>query len=56
MAMEWHSHGGLRLVKVPVDVEELLNWCRVRNIPVDGEARSSVVTEKLRQHDAGPPK
>ena len=54
LAMEWHSRGGLRLEKVPVDVEELLQWCLTRNLPVDGETRSLFVTEILRQRDATP--
>lgn len=54
LAMEWHSRGGLRLERVAVDVEELLRWCLIRNLPVDGEARSLFVSEKLRRRDATP--
>ncbi len=34
-------------MKVPVDPEQLLAWCQSHNIPVNGEARSRYVTEKL---------
>jgi hypothetical protein len=30
-----------------VEVEQLLEWCKSQNIPVNGEARSRYVAEKL---------
>jgi diphthamide synthase (EF-2-diphthine--ammonia ligase) len=39
---------GLRLVKISVDVEELLQWCLAENHPVNGETRSKYAAEKLR--------
>ena len=38
---------GLKLVKVEVDVEELLAWCNKRSLPVDGESRSVFASYKL---------
>ncbi|MFW6334559.1 MAG: hypothetical protein ACOC0W_04740 [Desulfosalsimonas sp.] len=34
---------------VYVDVAELLNWCRSRNRPLDGEARTDYIEEKLEE-------
>ena len=41
------NRNGLQCVKVAVEVKELLNWCQNLNIPVNGEARSRFVSEKL---------
>ena len=41
------NRNGLQCAKVAVEVEELLQWCQSQNIPVNGEARSRYVTEKL---------
>lgn len=32
---------------IDIDVTELLRWCKSRNRPLDGEARSDYVEEKL---------
>ncbi|MDD1722943.1 MAG: type I 3-dehydroquinate dehydratase [Methanothrix sp.] len=32
-----------------VDVEELLQWCNKRGVPVNGESRSSYAADKLRE-------
>ncbi len=37
---------GLRMVKVEVDVPELVAWCKKRGIPLDGEARGAFVAMK----------
>lgn len=37
--------------KVPVDVEELLAWCRERKRPVDGQARSQYVAWLMRERE-----
>ena len=42
---------GMRPKKVALDLDELLNWCLIRNLPLDGEARSTFVAEKLREAD-----
>ena len=44
---------GLSLVKVDVDVEELLAWCQRRKIPVNGEARASFTSAKLQELSEG---
>lgn len=33
-------NAGVKLVKVPVDVTELVSWCRQRGKPIDGDARA----------------
>ena len=40
---------GLHIVKVDVNVEELIAWCRKKKIPVDGKARSRYAAHKLQQ-------
>ena len=40
---------GYHLRKVDIDVEELLGWCKVHNLSVDGAARSKFAAEKLRE-------
>jgi 23S rRNA A2030 N6-methylase RlmJ len=39
---------GIVLVKVPIDVSQLIEWCRNRNIPIDGEARAQYVVEVMK--------
>ena len=39
---------GVSLQKVDIDVNALLMWCGMRNLPVDGKSRARFVTEKLR--------
>jgi hypothetical protein len=43
---------GMKLVKVPVDVAELVSWCEQRNIPIDAAARAQFVVDTLRQRGA----
>jgi hypothetical protein len=43
---------GLKLVKVPVDVTDLVTWCRQRGKPIDADARAQYVAEALRQRGA----
>ncbi len=40
---------GASFVKVDVDVEELLNWCREKGVKIDGAARSEFVLYKLQR-------
>jgi hypothetical protein len=47
-SMKKLMRSGLRLVKISVDVEELLHWCLAGNRPVNGETRSTYAAEKLR--------
>ncbi|NLF38136.1 hypothetical protein GX586_01735 [bacterium] len=44
---------GINLVKVDVDVDELVAWCRSQGRPVDGDARSLFVTHKIRLGNRG---
>ena len=39
---------GIHAEKVHINISELLDWCADKKCPVDGEARSSFVTDKLR--------
>jgi hypothetical protein len=40
---------GLRVVKVDVEISELMLWCESQRIPLDGEARSNYAAFKLHQ-------
>ncbi len=40
---------GVNVVKTPVDVNELLEWCQSHGRPVDGKARAAFVLEKVRE-------
>lgn len=54
--LETMKSKGLNPVKVDVDTEELLGWCRSRDLPVDSKARAGFVTEKLQKiYQATPP-
>jgi len=54
---EWRSNiektiqemnsGGLVIHKVPVDVHELVSWCKSKDIQIDGKARSEFAAYKL---------
>ena len=43
---------GKEIEKIDVDVEELINWCEKKNVPIDGKARARFAAEKFRQKDA----
>lgn len=40
---------GVPLIKVPVDVQDLVGWCQARNIPIDAKARAEYVVDVLRR-------
>ena len=40
---------GIALVKVTVDVSELIAWCGERDIPIDGKARAQYVVELMKR-------
>jgi hypothetical protein len=40
-------HQNMMVVKVLVDVDELLEWCRTRRLQPNGQARSQFVAEKV---------
>jgi hypothetical protein len=46
---------GLDPVKVDIDTEELLDWCRSRNLPVNAKARARYVTERVQKIYQPPP-
>jgi hypothetical protein len=48
-ALENLHAAGIDPVKVPVDTEELVEWCRGKERPVNGQSRSSFVAEKVQQ-------
>lgn len=41
---------GRRMEKVEVGVEQLLEWCRTRHVPVDAAARAGLASARLLQH------
>jgi len=42
-------NAGFNLVKVPVNVSDLVGWCRQRGKPIDADARAEYVVEELRR-------
>jgi len=40
---------GIMAVKVSVDVDELIEWCKENKLAINGEARSQFVARKLRK-------
>jgi hypothetical protein len=40
---------GIKTVKIPIDVDELVQWCEQNGMALDAKARSRFVTEKLRK-------
>ena len=50
-ALKQLRQGGLEVVKVPVEIEELLDWCQSRNVPVNGNARSQYAAYKLQEQE-----
>lgn len=39
---------GVAIVKVPVEVQRLIDWCRERNLPIDGKAHAQYVVEVMK--------
>jgi hypothetical protein len=39
---------GLRIEKIDVDVEEMVNWCKSLNLKIDGSSRARFAAEKIR--------
>lgn len=44
---------GMLVRPVPVDIDELAQWCRERHQAMDGKARSQFVAEKVQQQGSG---
>ena len=42
---------GLNLTKVEVDVDSLVEWCKEKNIPLNGAARSRYAKELLEENN-----
>lgn len=40
---------GIRVIKVDVEISDLMLWCESQKIPLDGEARIKYTTFKLQQ-------
>ena len=40
---------GIKTVKIPIDVDEFVQWCKQNALALDADARSRFVTEKLRK-------
>ncbi len=40
---------GQSIVKIDIDVNELIEWCKKNNIPVDGESRSKFISLKTKE-------
>ena len=38
---------GFFVQKIEIDIEELVKWCKSRQLPIDGAARSAYAAEKL---------
>ena len=54
-AFQRMSNEGIDPVKVDIDTEELLDWCRSRNLAVSARARAQYVTEKVQKSQQSPP-
>jgi hypothetical protein len=52
-ALENLRAAGMDPVKVDVDSEDLLEWCRGKERPVNGQSRSSFVAEKVQHRREG---
>ncbi len=42
---------GMRVVKVEVDIEEVVAWCKAGGRPFDSKARAEYASETLRKRD-----
>ena len=40
---------GYNPVKIDIDVEEMIAWCKKNGVPVDGNARAHFIVDKTRQ-------
>ena len=44
---------GLKPIKIDIDVEDLIAWCANQGIPLDGNARSQYIADRIRLKDQG---
>ena len=42
---------GISVMKIEIDLDELVNWCAERKRPIDASARSEFVANKVRQRN-----
>ncbi len=43
------SKSGLQVVKIPIDVEEMIKWCKESEYPFDGESRATYISLKTKE-------
>ena len=43
------SNSGIQVEKIPIDVNEMIKWCKDNNYPFDGESRSAYITLKTQK-------
>ena len=48
-ALQDYAKTGAKIRRVHIDVEELVAWCKSKNIPLNGASRSEFASEKLYQ-------
>jgi len=41
---------GIQAVKIPVDVHEMIRWCRDQGVALDGKGRSAYVAMLTKEH------
>ena len=41
---------GIQITKVPVNIDDLIGWCKDHDMPIDGKARSLFTTVKLKEN------
>lgn len=46
--MENISKSGVKCEKIPVDVEEMIQWCKENGHPFDGSSRAAYITIKTK--------
>jgi hypothetical protein len=42
---------GLKVVRVDIDVDDLLSWCKIKHFPINSESRSKYAAEMLQLRD-----
>ena len=43
------SNSGIQCEKIPIDVNEIIKWCKDNNYPFDGESRSVYISLKTKE-------
>lgn len=49
-----YEESGLNMHKVQIDIDALVAWCKERDVPVDGDARSKYAAALLQEIDTQP--